>query len=847
MTAIKIIHKSSIPLIVQGDINIDQWQPNDPLSRPDVRQLNEKLVELKSDINLQQCNFKPTRFRDGQNPSLLDLVLCSRPLNINCIETFNSNVADHKCVGFQYHVKELVNQEQFILIRNWKLVNSTILMNHIESNLNLTEIFSLTDPDEIAKTIILEMNKILEEIAPSRIVQKRSYEKTHKCEELDQLKKQSDCQLEIAINSSDREEYRLYNRLRNKFQRKTTEFSNSQFTESVSTTRQMWREIDSKLSTDKGEAPTYILDGDNVVSSQSKLAILFNDFFVTKIESLRSKFKPPATDPVETLAALIKKPDTSFELRQVEIQETYDIITQMTSTNARGFDYITSKTIKMIPHITSLWCNHLFNSMVRVNRFPKILKITRLLPILKSNKNKMEKSSYRPIANLSVYEKVVEEHIKRQMNSYFEDNDLILKFHHGGRKEHSTITARATIDAECSRIIENNNLGFVLTTDLSSAFDTVDISILIRKLEFYGVGKNTLELMESYLTDRKQYTELQNKQSNMVDSLPCSVVQGSKLSTLMYTIYTNEIPLLHQLLKNPIWMIKNLQKTVTNYSSVTHLTVNYIDDSTSIIGFEDSDQANHYLNNFFSVLKEVYNANRLFINAEKTGLICVARPQTRVIKDEIYIYAQPKNIVCKPQIKLLGWFFNERLSYDSTINQNIGLIQNKINKLQDCSKLLSVKQRTMIANCHMLSLLHYGSPLFIGQDERIIDAVHKCQMVVSRWCRGGFCFKESVNNISSSLGWSNPRQMIVNYAALQIKKVVFTGKPSTLAELIRFPRSRTNAQLGKNFDIQTKHGRKSFMNHAINIYNILPDYLKQVDVKHYKKAAKKFKIEYKPD
>ena len=56
----------------------------------------------------------------------------------------------------------------------------------------------------------------------------------------------------------------------------------------------------------------------------------------------------------------------------------------MTSTNAKGFDYMTSKTIKMIPHITSLWMNHLFNSMVRAKRFPKILKITRILPILKS-------------------------------------------------------------------------------------------------------------------------------------------------------------------------------------------------------------------------------------------------------------------------------------------------------------------------------------------------------------------------------------------------------------------------------------------------------------------------------
>ena len=154
------------------------------------------------------------------------------------------------------------------------------------------------------------------------------------------------------------------------------------------------------------------------------------------------------------------------------------------------------------------------------------------------------------------------------MSSYFEDNDLILKFHHGGRKEHSTVTARATIDAECSSIIENNRLGLVLTTDLSSAFDTVDIWILIRKLEFYGVHKNTLELIESYLTDCKQYTELQNKQSNMVESLPCSVVQGSKLSSFMYTIYTNEIPLIHQLLKNPIWMMKNLKKSITNYSPI---------------------------------------------------------------------------------------------------------------------------------------------------------------------------------------------------------------------------------------------------------------------------------------
>ena len=90
---------------------------------------------------MQQLNFKPTRFRDGQNLSLLDLVLCTRPQNANCLKTINSNIADHKCVGFQFHVKELVSQEQFILIRDWKLVNANLLMEHIEMNVKLTEIF----------------------------------------------------------------------------------------------------------------------------------------------------------------------------------------------------------------------------------------------------------------------------------------------------------------------------------------------------------------------------------------------------------------------------------------------------------------------------------------------------------------------------------------------------------------------------------------------------------------------------------------------------------------------------------------------------------------------------------
>ena len=113
-------------------------------------------------------------------------------------ETLNSNVSDHKCVSFQFHIKELQTQEQFYITRNWKLINSNALMNRIENNENLANIFSHTDPDTIANIIITEMNIILDSIAPPKTVQRKSRDRSHKDDLLEELKSESDCQLEEA-------------------------------------------------------------------------------------------------------------------------------------------------------------------------------------------------------------------------------------------------------------------------------------------------------------------------------------------------------------------------------------------------------------------------------------------------------------------------------------------------------------------------------------------------------------------------------------------------------------------------------------------------------------------------
>ena len=99
----------------------------------------------------------------------------------------------------------------------------------------------------------------------------------------------------------------------------------------------------------------------------------------------------------------------------------------------------------------------------------------------------------------------------------------------------------------------------MVSTDLSSAFDTVNHRILIKKLEYYRIKGRILKLLESYLSRRYQYTEVDNIQSKIEVSPACSVIQGSKLSGLLYLIYTNEVGKLQQLMKDKKWMEEKLK------------------------------------------------------------------------------------------------------------------------------------------------------------------------------------------------------------------------------------------------------------------------------------------------
>merc|ERR1712081_99448 len=104
-----------------------------------------------------------------------------------------------------------------------------------------------------------------------------------------------------------------------------------------------------------------------------------------------------------------------------------------------------------------------------------------------------------------------------------------------------TITAKAAIDNNVTKFRDKQLATGILTTDLSVAYDTCDSFLLLTKLEHIGVRGKEQELMRTYLTERQAYVEIQGFHSHLTPQPNCSVIQGSRLSTTLYTTYTLDV------------------------------------------------------------------------------------------------------------------------------------------------------------------------------------------------------------------------------------------------------------------------------------------------------------------
>ena len=76
------------------------------------------------------------------------------------------------------------------------------------------------------------------------------------------------------------------------------------------------------------------------------------------------------------------------------------------------------------------------------------------------------------------------------------------------RKGFNTQTALSSLIEKWKQIIDNKGCGAAILMDLSKAFDTINHKLLIAKLHAYGVIRESLLIIISYLSDHWQHVKI---------------------------------------------------------------------------------------------------------------------------------------------------------------------------------------------------------------------------------------------------------------------------------------------------------------------------------------------------
>ena len=115
----------------------------------------------------------------------------------------------------------------------------------------------------------------------------------------------------------------------------------------------------------------------------------------------------------------------------------------------------------------------------------------------------MDVENYRPISNLCSSSKIFEKLILEIQDD--QNVDITGKSQHGFKKNRSTASLSLTIQTIISHALEDDCNAVMVSLDLSAAFDTVNIKLLLKRMRIIGLSEYLVGLVKVWLKERCFY------------------------------------------------------------------------------------------------------------------------------------------------------------------------------------------------------------------------------------------------------------------------------------------------------------------------------------------------------
>ena len=657
-----------------------------------------QFLNLNIDNDLTPCITKPTRVTN-KTATLIDNVMTSNKLSYNYTPyVLLDDISDHyPCLVLLHDVNKCKKDK--VIINKRTINESTIqqlndilnqtdwtYLEKLDANAGFTKFHeAVTCAFDTAcpkKEYLIRQDKIVRDpwitkgLSNSLKKQKRMYK--------DQL------------HSTNTELATKYKKYRNTLKR-VLRFSRLQYFNRKcecykNNSKKLWQLINQIISKTKPKNHTIeCLKIDNLKRySPDEITKGFCDHFANVGKNYAENLSP-SNVLVETYIDRISQNGTCMFMYPTDTDEIKSFIMLMPSKTSSGFDDISNTLLKKIVNSIVVPLCIIFNKSLQSGIFPELMKKADISPLYKS-KLENDTNNYRPISLLLTISKVLEKIVYKRTYSFMEKSGRIYHSQYGFRSQHSCENAVSELVSEITKGFQNGFYTAALFLDLSKAFDTLEHSVLLSKLEKYGIRGICLDWFKSYLSNRQIRVKCHVASSGKLEYSEYQTVnygtpQGSCLGPLIFLLFTNDL-----------------------YQHLKHCSsILFADDTTLYKVHRNLTYLRWCLQDDMNTLVDWFKANKLTLNVEKT--ICVLFQPTGSSKE---FDVEINGIIIKNSFntKFLGMWLDQHLNWLSHIERLITKLKRNINLLKHSRNMMTTDCKRLVYFAHIQSHIKYGLVLW---------------------------------------------------------------------------------------------------------------------------------------